>query len=40
MLAEALTRGREAADPNTRARLYWSQSRLLAGQGRTEGAER
>jgi tetratricopeptide (TPR) repeat protein len=40
VLAGALSRGREAADPNTRARLFWSQSRLLAEQGQTAAAER
>jgi tetratricopeptide repeat protein len=40
VLAGALSRGREATDPNTRARLYWSQSRLLAEQGKEAAAER
>lgn len=39
-LAEALTRGRGAVDPYTRARLYWAQSRLLTTQGNQEGAAR
>ena len=39
-LAEALTRGRDAVDPYTRARLYWAQSRLLTTQGNQEGAAR
>jgi tetratricopeptide (TPR) repeat protein len=40
VLARALTRGRGLVDPISRARLYWSQSRLLAEQGQPEGAER
>lgn len=33
VLARALTEGKELADPVTRARLYFSQSRLLAERG-------
>ena len=40
IVAGALIRGREVRDPYTRARLYWSQSRLLLEQGRSELAER
>jgi tetratricopeptide (TPR) repeat protein len=40
VVARALTVGREIADPYTRARLYWSQSRLLLEQGKSELAER
>lgn len=40
ILADALERGREVLDPYTRARLYWSQSRLLAEQGQAASAER
>lgn len=39
-LAEALKQSHGLADPISRARLYWSQSRLLAEQGQAEGAER
>jgi tetratricopeptide (TPR) repeat protein len=35
-LAHALERGREVADPRTRARLYWSESRLRVQQGQSE----
>ncbi len=38
VLAHALERGREIADPYTRARLYWSESRLRVEQGRSEEA--
>jgi tetratricopeptide (TPR) repeat protein len=38
VLARALERGREVADPHTRARLYWSESRLRLEQGRSEEA--
>jgi tetratricopeptide (TPR) repeat protein len=38
VLARALERGREVADPYTRARLYWSESRLRVEQGRSEEA--
>jgi tetratricopeptide (TPR) repeat protein len=40
VLAQALERGREVADPFTRARLYWSESRLRLEQGRSEEAAR
>lgn len=33
ILAKALRRGQEIADPHTRARLYWSQSRLRSERG-------
>jgi tetratricopeptide (TPR) repeat protein len=36
VLAKALLRGREVADPYTRARLYWSESRLRSAQGQNE----
>src|ERR1700675_1911844 len=39
VIGEALARGRQIADPYTRARLYWSQSRLLVEGGRSEAAE-
>jgi tetratricopeptide (TPR) repeat protein len=39
VIGGALARGREIADPYTRARLYWSESRLLQEQGRHEAAE-
>jgi tetratricopeptide (TPR) repeat protein len=40
VVARALSVGRAVADPYTRARLYWSQSRLRAEQGQSELAER
>ncbi len=40
VLAAALVRGREVADPYTRARLYWSESRLHLEQGRSDSAAR
>ena len=40
MLAAAIARGREIADPYTRARLYWSESRLRGEQGQNELAAR
>lgn len=40
VLATALSRGREVMDPYTRARLYWSESRLRLEQGRSEEAAR
>ena len=40
VVAKALERGREVSDPYTRARLYWSQSRLLGEQGRSDAAAR
>jgi tetratricopeptide (TPR) repeat protein len=39
VIGSAIARGREVADPYTRARLYWSESRLLQEQGRHEAAE-
>ena len=39
VIGGALARGREIADPYTRARLYWSESRLLQEQGSHEAAE-
>jgi tetratricopeptide (TPR) repeat protein len=40
VLASALARGREVADPYTRARLYWSEARLHNEQGRSTAAAR
>jgi HTH-type transcriptional regulator, quorum sensing regulator NprR len=40
VLAAAIARGREIADPYTRARLYWSEARLRAEQGQQEHAAR
>jgi len=40
VLARAIERGREVADPYTRARLYWSEARLRAEQGQNEQAAR
>jgi len=40
VLAHALSRGRDVKDPYTRARLYWSESRLHLEQGRSELAAR
>jgi len=40
VLATALSRGREVADPYARARLYWSESRLHLEQGQSELAAR
>ena len=40
VVAKALVAGRNVADPYARARLYWSQSRLLAEQGNPAAAER
>ena len=40
VLATALSRGREVADPHTRARLYWSESRLHIQQGQSDLAAR
>ena len=40
VLATALSRGREVKDPYTRARLYWSESRLRLEQGQSETAAR
>jgi len=39
-VARAVQMGREVADPYTRSRLYWSQSRLLLEQGKSDLAER
>lgn len=39
VIADALARGRDIADPYARARLYWSQSRLLVEEGRSQDAE-
>ncbi len=39
VIGSALARGRELADPYARARLYWSQSRLLVEEGKSEAAE-
>jgi tetratricopeptide (TPR) repeat protein len=39
VIGSALARGREIADPYARARLYWSQSRLLGEEGDIERAE-
>ena len=40
VLAAALSMGRQVADPYTRARLYWSESRLRVEQGQSELAAR
>jgi len=40
VLAAALSRGRAVADPYTRARLYWSESRLHREQGQGDLAAR
>lgn len=40
VLAAALSKGRQVADPYTRARLYWSESRLRVEQGQSELAAR
>jgi tetratricopeptide (TPR) repeat protein len=40
VVAKALAAGRDVAEPHARARLYWSQSRLLAEQGQPAAAER
>lgn len=39
VIGNALARGRDIADPYARARLYWSQSRLLVEEGKSEAAE-
>lgn len=39
VIAGALARGRDVADPYARARLYWSQSRVMVESGRSEDAE-
>jgi tetratricopeptide (TPR) repeat protein len=40
VLAAALVRGRGVIDPHTRARLYWSESRLRVEQGQSDLAAR
>jgi tetratricopeptide (TPR) repeat protein len=40
VIARALTRSRDVTDPYTRARLYWSQARLLGEQSKSEGSAR
>jgi len=40
VVGRALARGHDVADPYARARLYWSQARLLGMQGQVEQAER
>lgn len=40
VIAKALQRGWDAADPYTRARLYWSQSRLLGEQNKSDASAR
>jgi tetratricopeptide (TPR) repeat protein len=40
VVAGALFRGHDVVDPYARARLYWSQARLLAEQGKPGAAER
>jgi tetratricopeptide (TPR) repeat protein len=40
IVARALVRGNDLIDPTARARLYWSQSRLLAEQAQPAAAER
>jgi tetratricopeptide (TPR) repeat protein len=40
VVAGALSRGHDVTDPYARARLYWSQARLLAEQGKPGSAER
>lgn len=40
VLAAALARGRGVVDPYTRARLYWSESRLRVEQGQSDLAAR
>jgi transcriptional regulator with XRE-family HTH domain len=40
VIASALVRGRELVDPYARARLYWSESRLLQEQGNHAAAEK
>jgi tetratricopeptide (TPR) repeat protein len=39
VVAKAINAAREVADPYTRARVYWSQSRLLAEKGQVAAAE-
>lgn len=40
VVARALAAGHDVADPYARARLYWSQSRVLVEQGQSAAAER
>jgi tetratricopeptide (TPR) repeat protein len=40
VVAGALAAGHDVSDPYARARLYWSQSRVLAEQGQSAAAER
>jgi tetratricopeptide (TPR) repeat protein len=40
VIAKALTRSQDVTDPYTRARLYWSQARLLGEQSKSEGSAR
>jgi tetratricopeptide (TPR) repeat protein len=40
VLGEALAKGRHVADPYTRVRLYWSETRLRVEQGESETAAR
>ncbi len=40
VIARALNRGRDVSDPYTRARLYWSQSRRLGEQSKSEASAR
>ena len=40
VVGRALARGHDVVDPYARARLYWSQSRLLGMQGQAQQAER
>lgn len=40
VVGRALARGHDVVDPYARARLYWSQSRLLGQQGQVAQAER
>jgi tetratricopeptide (TPR) repeat protein len=40
VLASALEKGRHVADPYTRARLYWSETRLRIEQGQSDVAAR
>ncbi|MGI9659286.1 MAG: helix-turn-helix domain-containing protein, partial [Gaiellaceae bacterium] len=40
VVAEALERAQGLTDPYTRARLYWSQARLLGERGRSEESSR
>jgi tetratricopeptide (TPR) repeat protein len=39
VIAEAIARGRDIADPYVQARLYWSRSRVLLEAGRSADAE-